>query len=147
MLFRSILCKYFDTENLAYWMAFQLLTGNTDTQSRNMYLYSPTNSDTFYVLDWDNDGMLMRKENQIRNISTGSSWEQGVSNYWGNVLFKRCLQTKSFRDELDKAVKREYRYMSAKTHQYDGGPLRVHHQAVFVEDARFHVRAADARPV
>ena len=95
-------------------MAFQLLTGNTDTQSRNMYLYSPTNSNTFYVLDWDNDGMLMRKENQIRNISTGSSWEQGVSNYWGNVLFKRCLQTKSFRDELDKAVKREYRYMSAK---------------------------------
>ena len=38
----SILGKYFDTENLAYWMAFQLLTGNTDTQSRNMYLYSPT---------------------------------------------------------------------------------------------------------
>lgn len=110
----SILGKYFDTENLAYWMAFQLLTGNTDTQSRNMYLYSPTNSNTFYVLDWDNDGMLTRKENQIRNISTGSSWEQGVSNYWGNVLFKRCLQTKSFRDELDKAVKREYRYMSAK---------------------------------
>lgn len=110
----EILGRYFSAENIAYWMAFQLLTGNTDTQSRNMYLYSPTNSDTFYVLDWDNDGMLMRKENQIRNISTGSSWEQGVSNYWGNVLFKRCLQTKSFRDELDKAVKREYRYMSAK---------------------------------
>ena len=54
----SILGKYFDTEYLAYWMAFQLLTGNTDTQSRNMYLYSPTNSDTFYVLDWDIDGML-----------------------------------------------------------------------------------------
>ena len=86
----SILGKYFDTENLAYWMAFQLLTGNTDTQSRNMYLYSPTNSDTFYVLDWDNDGMLMRKENQIRNISTGSSWEQGESYHAGNVLFKRC---------------------------------------------------------
>ena len=57
--------------------------------------------------------MLMRKENQIRNISTGSSWEQGVSNYWGNVLFRRCLQTKSFRDELDTAVKREYNYMNA----------------------------------
>lgn len=109
----SILGKYFDTENLAYWMAFQLLTGNTDTQSRNMYLYSPTNSDTFYVLDWDNDGMLMRKENQLRNTSEGSSWEQGVSNYWGNVLFRRCLQTKSFRDELDTAVKREYNYMNA----------------------------------
>ena len=29
---------WFDCENIAYWMAFQLLTGNTDTQSRNMYL-------------------------------------------------------------------------------------------------------------
>ena len=109
----DILGKYFDTENLAYWMAFQLLTGNIDTQSRNMYLYSPTNSDTFYLLDWDNDGMLMRKEYEIRQRSEGQSWENGVSNYWGNILFRRCLQTKSFRTALGKAVKDEYKYMSA----------------------------------
>ena len=109
----EILGKYFDTENLAYWMAFQLLTGNIDTQSRNMYLYSPTNSDTFYLLDWDNDGMLMRKEYEIRQRSEGQSWENGVSNYWGNILFRRCLQTKSFRTALGKAVKDEYKYMSA----------------------------------
>ena len=109
----EILGKYFDTENLAYWMAFQLLTGNIDTQSRNMYLYSPTNSDTFYLLGWDNDGMLMRKEYEIRQRSEGQSWENGVSNYWGNILFRRCLQTKSFRTALGKAVKDEYKYMSA----------------------------------
>lgn len=109
----EILGKYFDTENLVYWMAFQLLTGNIDTQSRNMYLYSPTNSDTFYLLDWDNDGMLMRKEYEIRQRSEGQSWENGVSNYWGNILFRRCLQTKSFRTALGKAVKDEYKYMSA----------------------------------
>ena len=109
----EILGKYFDTENLAYWMAFQLLTGNIDTQSRNMYLYSPTNSDTFYLLDWDNDGMLMRKEYEIRQRSEGQSWENGVGNYWGNILFRRCLQTKSFRTALGKAVKDEYKYMSA----------------------------------
>ena len=57
-------------------MAFQLLTGSSDTQSRNMYLYSPTNSDTFYVLDWDNDGMLMRKECDIKQRSDGKSWEK-----------------------------------------------------------------------
>ena len=109
----DILGKYFDTENLAYWMAFQLLTGNTDTQSRNMYLYSPTNSDTFYVLDWDNDGMLMRKEYEIKQRSDGKSWENGISNYWGNMLFSRCLQTKSFRTALDKAIQDEYKYMNA----------------------------------
>ena len=37
----KLLETYFDAENIAYWMAFQLLTGNADTQSRNMYLYSP----------------------------------------------------------------------------------------------------------
>lgn len=109
----EILGKYFDTENLAYWMAFQLLTGNIDTQSRNMYLYSPTNSDTFYLLDWDNDGMLMRKEYEIKQRSDGKSWENGISNYWGNMLFSRCLQTKSFRTALDKAIQDEYKYMNA----------------------------------
>ena len=79
----------------------------------DMYLYSPTNSDTFYLLDWDNDGMLMRKEYEIRQRSEGQSWENGVSNYWGNILFRRCLQTKSFRTALGKAVKDEYKYMSA----------------------------------
>lgn len=110
---REILGKYFDTENIAYWMAFQLLTGNIDTQNRNVYLYSPTNSDTFYLLDWDNDGMLMRKEYEIRQRADGQSWENGISNYWGNILLRRCLQTKSFRTALDKAINDEYKYMSA----------------------------------
>lgn len=109
----EILGKYFDTENIAYWMAFQLLTGNIDTQNRNVYLYSPTNSDTFYLLDWDNDGMLMRKEYEIRQRADGQSWENGISNYWGNILLRRCLQTKSFRTALDKAINDEYKYMSA----------------------------------
>lgn len=121
----EILGKYFDTENLAYWMAFQLLTGNIDTQSRNMYLYSPTNSDTFYVLDWDNDGMLMRKEYEIRQRSEGQSWENGVSNYWGNILFRRCLQTKSFRTALGKAVKDEQVY-ERRSHQFHGAAVPFH---------------------
>lgn len=37
----ELFATYFDKENIAYWMAFQLLTGNTDTQNRNVYLYSP----------------------------------------------------------------------------------------------------------
>lgn len=40
----ELFATYFDKENIAYWMAFQLLTGNTDTQNRNVYLYSPQNS-------------------------------------------------------------------------------------------------------
>lgn len=109
----DILDHYFDRENLAYWMAFQLLTGNADTQSRNTYLYSPLNSDTWYLLDWDNDGMLFRTENEILGRTDAMSWEWGVSNYWGNTLFRRALQSESFRQELTDAVEDLHDYMSA----------------------------------
>lgn len=108
-----ILEKYFDVENIAYWMAFQILTGNTDTQSRNMYLYSPQNSDTWYILDWDNDGMLFRTENHVKQHNVDVGWEYGISNYWGNVLFRRCLQTARYREALDAAVRELHDYLNA----------------------------------
>lgn len=101
----DVLDTYFDTENLVYWLAFQILTGNCDTQNRNCYLYSPLNSNTWYFLDWDNDGMLRKLELSLKGFSDYASWERGVSNYWGNVLFNRALRSKSFRSELDRAVK------------------------------------------
>ena len=46
------------------------------------------------------DAALDRKEREIIQFSDSESWERGVSNYWGNVLFRRCLQTESFRQLL-----------------------------------------------
>ena len=100
----TVLEQYFDRENLAYWMAFQILTGNVDTQNRNTYLYSPLNSDTWYFICWDNDGAFMRSECARRQFSDQGSWESGVSNYWGNILFQRCLQSETFREELNEAI-------------------------------------------
>ena len=110
----EILGRYFNAENIAYWMAFQLLTGNVDTQNRNCYLYSPLNSETWYILDWDNDGMLRHTEDSLYNYSEADSWEWGVSNYWGNTLFRRCLQTESFRARLDAAIEELHSYMNAE---------------------------------
>ena len=109
----KLLETYFDVENIAYWMAFQLLMDNVDTQSRNMYLYSPQNSDTWYILDWDNDDMLRRKEYELIRFTDVESWEWGISNYWGNVLFRRCLQTASYREALDTAVQELHDYLDA----------------------------------
>ena len=109
----KLLETYFDVENIAYWMAFQLLTDNVDTQSRNMYLYSPQNLDTWYILDWDNDDMLRRKEHELIRFTDAESWEWGISNYWGNVLFRRCLQTASYREALDTAVQELHDYLNA----------------------------------
>ena len=108
----DILDQYFDRENLTYWMAYQILTGNIDTQNRNTYLYSPQNSDTWYLIAWDNDGSFMRTEYNIKNRSDQGSWECGVSNYWGNVLFQRCLQSEDFREELDAAIQDLRSYLS-----------------------------------
>ena len=53
---------------------------------------------------WDNDGAFMRAEYAKRQFSDQESWESGVSNYWGNVLFQRCLQSETFREDLDAAI-------------------------------------------
>ena len=97
--------KYFDIENIAYWMAFNLMIGNIDTQSRNFYIYSPQNTERWYILPWDIDGMLRRTEYSLLGRSDYEEWESGVSNYWGNVLFQRLLKSEVYRAELDKAVK------------------------------------------
>ena len=98
------LAKWFDVENLVYWMAFHILVGNYDVQSRNAFLYSPQNVSRFFVLSWDNDGCLFRKEWEVRERLEGMEWERGVSNYWGMVLFNRALRLSDFRAALDVAV-------------------------------------------
>ena len=104
----ELLDRWFDRENLAYWMAFEILVGNSDTESRNVYLYSPLNSNTWYFIPWDHDAALMKEEWAYSGHSDGGSWQQGVSNYWGNMLFRRCLKSESFRAELDAAVEDLY---------------------------------------
>ena len=100
----QIISENFDMENIAYWMAFNLMVGNVDTQSRNFYIYSPQNVDRWYILPWDIDGMMKRTEHEIQGTVDYEYWESGVSNYWGNVLFQRCLKSEAFRTALDDAV-------------------------------------------
>ena len=95
---------YFDRENLTYWLAFQILIGNTDTQSRNVYLYSPQNSQRWYFIPWDHDSAFFKKEYEIEKFAGKASWESGISNYWGNRLFQRALKSATFRQELDEAI-------------------------------------------
>ncbi len=97
--------KWFDTENLFYWMGFHILMGNEDTQSRNYYLYSPLNVNKFYFISWDNDGMMNTLEERIRGVqSHRGSWEDGISNYWANLLYQRMFKVKEYRDGLTKTI-------------------------------------------
>lgn len=100
----EVLERWFDRENLSYWMAFNILINNLDTESRNVYLYSPLNSNTWYFLPWDLDSALTQPERLITGRIDGGSWQEGITNYWGNVLLRRCLKSESFRKELDDAI-------------------------------------------
>lgn len=100
----EILDEHFDIENVTYWMAFNILVGNIDTQNRNFYLYSPQNTERWYIYPWDLDAMLRRTEFEVLGSVNYESWESGVSNYWGNILFQRCLKSEYFRSALDQAV-------------------------------------------
>lgn len=96
--------RYFDVENLVYWAAFHLLTGNYDTAGRNFYLYSPLNMEKFYILSWDNDSALRGMEFADTGYVEGASWENGISRYWGMVLFQRMFMREEYRNALDEAV-------------------------------------------
>lgn len=100
----ELLERYFDSENIAYWMAFMILTGNVDTQNRNFYIYCPLNGDTWYIYPWDNDGMMTATEHELRGYHSSTQWESGISNYWGNILFRRALMSEKFRRELHTAI-------------------------------------------
>ncbi len=108
----TVIDEHFNMENLTYWMAFHILTGNVDTSSRNFYLYSPVNADTWYILSWDNDGSFMATENDLRGLVDFGGWQMGVSNYWGNILFQRCLKSEKFREALDVAIQDELAYLT-----------------------------------
>lgn len=95
---------WFDIENLVYWMAFHMLVGNYDVQSRNCFLYSPQNLEKFYLLSWDNDVCFSRTEWELRDKQDGTGWERGVSNYWGCALFNRMLRVPRYREALTAAV-------------------------------------------
>lgn len=110
--------KYFDADNYFTWLAFNILTGNIDTQSRNCYLYSPLNSDTWYFISWDCDDMLMRQEYSIIKPEVAAQnlgYEVGISNYWGAVLHNRVLREDKYRKLLDGAINElRAKYLSAE---------------------------------
>lgn len=106
MPMEDVLEKWFDIDNLTSWLAFHILIGNEDTQSRNTLLYSPLNDQTWYFISWDNDASLKKEEEKVRNdgIAVEHGWEVGISNYWGNVLFQRALKSESFRTALNDKI-------------------------------------------
>lgn len=108
--------QYFDMDNMLTWMAFHILTGNIDTQNRNVYIYSPQNGSKWYFWSWDNDGALDRKTSELWKNVTEYGWETGISNYWGNILFCRVLKSEDYRAMLEDKIEELYAGTLAPAH-------------------------------
>lgn len=106
--------KWFDTDNIVSWMAFHILVGNIDTQSRNTLLYSPLNGEKWYFISWDCDAAFRLTEYAILDKDNSGGWEHGVSNYWGNVLFQRLLKSDYFREKLDDKIEEYHTILNAE---------------------------------
>ncbi len=91
----DVIATYFNRANFITWLALNVITDNIDTQSRNYYLYSPTDSTTWYFIPWDYD-KSMGAYSDTRPI-----WQKGISNLWGNILVQRFLRNTDNRAELD----------------------------------------------
>lgn len=102
---KEVVAKWFNRENLYTWMAFQILMGNIDSECHNFMLYSPSDSNTFYILNWDCDGAFVQERQAFRNGAVDVGWQQGMTNFWGSVLFKRVLKDNDFRKEFDVVIK------------------------------------------
>lgn len=100
---QSVLDRYFDRENLYYWMAFQMLTGNKDSGA-NAYLYSPQMLDKWYFISTDNDNAFREIYEEVRSDTYEPSWNTGIFSFTGSALFSRILQDESCRQELSEVV-------------------------------------------
>lgn len=96
---QELLDYYVDIDNVAYWMAFQILIDNVDTNCRNFYIYSPTDSRRWYIISWDNDGAFSHLRSELSG-SEAVPWRSGVTDYWGNCLFRNLLRTSDFRNAV-----------------------------------------------
>lgn len=89
--------KNFDRANLLTWLAANILLDNYDSNSRNYLLYSPQNSDKWFFLPWDYDGIWLE-------TAARGKWERGLANYWGMVLFNRFFRDPRNTEELSDKI-------------------------------------------
>ena len=113
---QTIVEQHFDVENICYYIAFQILIGNYDTCTRNLFYYSPLNSDRWYFLAWDLDASWRRNRYREEDYCEGEAWERGISQFTNNNLFNRMFREEEYRDALTAAVEDLYHNYLTEEH-------------------------------
>lgn len=111
LMIEDVIDKHFDLDNLLTWTAVNILMDNMDTDAHNFYLYSPLNSEKWFILPWDYDGgwELQRNHNFIR------PYQSGISNFWGNRLLNRYFRKEENIEKLIEKVEEVSTLINAET--------------------------------
>lgn len=103
--FNQVFRQYFDRDNYLTWLAINLLIGNIDTNSQNFFLYSPSDSQTWYLLPWDYDGAWGWRRQPDQRSNTFPRWQEGLANYWNNPLHRRFMGDPQNRADLEDTMR------------------------------------------
>ena len=104
----NVVDMYFDKDSLYSWMAFNILMDNAATDTENYYICSPTGTDKFYFIAWDNDGALRDEYEKIKDPDYEPDWEKGMFLFTDSVLFRRILQDETCLSDLNEKIDELY---------------------------------------
>ncbi len=100
----DIVETYFDEDNLYGFMAFNILIDNTDTDTGNFYLYSPSGTDRFYIISWDHDNAFRDDYELIRDPQLSQDWKKGIYLYSESKLFGSIIRSEHCVDKLSQYI-------------------------------------------
>ena len=120
--FDKVMEKHFDEDNYLTWMALNILLGNIDTLSHNFLIYSPSDSDKWYMMPWDFDGSL--NDYSVTDMGINNYQSFGVHFYWTIPLHQRYFRIAGNLEKLNARIneinnsimtKENLQYIQSKT--------------------------------
>ncbi len=99
----TVMARHFDRANYLTWLAFNILTGNKDTNSQNFYLYAPQSGGAWQFIPWDFDaawGLYDQPDFVANPANRLARWQEGPANWWGVRLHRRFMSDTRNRQQL-----------------------------------------------
>jgi len=92
---QQLLARHFDQANYLSWLAANLLVGNQDTASQNMFLAAGPDGQTWRLLPWDYDQALdwvQQPGGAVQPADVPARYDDGIGLYWQSPLHRRVFQ-------------------------------------------------------
>lgn len=94
--FQSVLDEHFNRNNLATWLAVNILLHQTDAVTHNYILHNPAGTERFYFVPWDYDGTLFLEQEPptdgYSNQALGKRLFYGYARNINNVVITEFLK-------------------------------------------------------